>query len=37
MMTLSVRLSGTPLLQRVYIHMSKGIKGNQPERELEAI
>ncbi len=25
----------TPLLQRVQIHMSKGNKGIQPERELE--
>ncbi len=27
----------TPLLQRVQNHMSKGNKGNQVERELEAI
>jgi hypothetical protein len=33
---LSVRLSVTPLLQDVQNHMSKGNKGRQPERDLEA-
>jgi hypothetical protein len=34
---LSVRLSVTPLLQRVKIYiMSKGNKGNQPQRKFEA-
>jgi hypothetical protein len=32
----SVRLSVTPLLQHKQNYMSKGNKGSQPERELEA-
>ncbi len=32
-----VCLSVTPLLQRVQNRMSKANKGNQPERELEAL
>jgi hypothetical protein len=33
----SVRLSLTPLLQRVQNNMFKGSKGNQPERQLAAL
>jgi hypothetical protein len=36
-MGLSVCLSVTPLLQHLENHMSKGKKGNRPERQLAAL